>query len=105
MPFLFRTPRRWTGGVRRTAQARAIQGSNSIEGYSVTEQDAIAAVEDEEPLTADERTWAEILGYRRVLTYVLGMAPSPGFRLDAMTLRSMHFMLLEHDLTKAPGRY
>ena len=28
-----RTPRRWTGGLRRTAQARAIQGSNSVEGY------------------------------------------------------------------------
>lgn len=27
-----RAPRRWTGGLRRTTQARAIQGSNSIEG-------------------------------------------------------------------------
>ncbi len=100
-----RTPRRWTGGLRRTAQARAIQGSNSIEGYSVTDQDALAAVEDEAPLSADQQTWAEIVGYRRVLTYVLGMATSPGFQLDAMTLRSMHFMLLEHDLSKAPGHY
>jgi len=100
-----RAPRRWTGGLRRTTQARAIQGSNSIEGHSVTDQDALAAVEDEAPLTADQRTWAEIVGYRRVLTYVLGMATSRGFRLDAMTLRSMHFMLLEHDLSKAPGQY
>lgn len=100
-----RAPRRWTSGLRRTTQARAIQGSNSIEGYSVTDQDALAAVEDEAPLTADQRTWAEIVGYRRVLTYVLGMATSRGFRLDAMTLRSMHFMLLEHDLSKAPGQY
>ena len=27
-----RVPRRWTGGLRRTAQAKAIQGSNTIEG-------------------------------------------------------------------------
>lgn len=99
-----RAPKRWTGGLRRTTQARAIQGSNSIEGYTVTEQDA-AAVEDEPPLSADERTWAEIIGYRRVLTYVLNLAAEPGFAIDESVLRSMHFMLLEHDLSKSPGRY
>ena len=58
---VLRPPKRWTGGLRRTSQARAIQGSNSIEGYTITEQDAAAAVEDEPPLSADERTWAEIV--------------------------------------------
>jgi Fic family protein len=105
MASVLRVPRRWSGGLRRTTQARAIQGSNSIEGYTVTDQDAAAAVDDEQPLTADERTWAEILGYRRVLTYVLRLAPEAAFRLDAMTLRSMHFMLLEHDLAAGPGSY
>ncbi|KGN37734.1 Fic family protein [Knoellia subterranea] len=100
-----RTPRRWAGGLRRTTQARAIQGSNSIEGYDVSDEDAVAAVDDEEPLSADGRTWAEIVGYRRVMTYVLHMAADPAFRLDAHTLRSMHFMLLEHDLSKSPGQY
>lgn len=100
-----RAPRRWTGGLRRTAQARAIQGSNSIEGYTVSDADALAAVEGEEPLTANERTWAEILGYRRVLTYVLQVATAPGFAIDEAVLTAMHFMLLEHDLTKGPGRY
>lgn len=102
---VLRAPKRWTGGLRKTAQARAIRGSNSIEGYTVTEQDAAAAVEDEPPLTADEQTWAEILGYRRVLTYVLSVAAEPGFSIDESAIRSMHFMLLEHELTKAPGRY
>lgn len=102
---VLRAPRRWSGGLRRTAQARAIQGSNSIEGYTVSEQDAAAAVEDEPPLTADERTWAEILGYRRVLTYVVNVAVEPGFSIDESAIRSMHFMLLEHELAKSPGRY
>ena len=100
-----RAPRRWTGGLRRTTQARAIQGSNTIEGYTVTDQDALAAVENEEPLTADQRTWAEIVGYRRVLAYVLNVAATPGFRIDLSTLTAMHFMLLEHDLDETPGRY
>lgn len=100
-----RVPQRWTGTLRRSSKARAIQSSNSIEGYDITDQDALAAVDDEEPLTADERTWAEITGYRRALTYVLQMAIAPAFRLDAQTIRSLHFMLLEHDPTKTPGRY
>lgn len=100
-----RSPRRWTGGLRRTAQARAIQGSNTIEGYTVSEDDALAAVDDEAPLTADERTWAEILGYRRVLTYVLQMAGDPDLRVDSQLLRTLHFMLLEHELAKRPGQF
>lgn len=102
---LLRAPRRWDGSLRRTAQARAIQGSNTIEGYTVSDEDAVAAVEDEEPLTADQQTWAEILGYRRVLTFVLNVATEPGFVADVATLKSMHFMLLEHELGKSPGRY
>lgn len=100
-----RTSRTWTGGLRRSAQAKAIRGSNSIEGYVVSAEDALAAVDDEDPLTADEQIWAEIVGYRRVLTYVLHMASDSDFRLDAHTLRSMHFMLLEHVPHKSPGRY
>jgi len=102
---VLRVPTRWSGSLRRTAQARAIQGSNTIEGYTVTDQDAAAAVEDERPLSADESTWAEIIGYRRVLTYVLNLATDPGFAIDEMVLRTMHFMLLEHDLSKGPGSY
>lgn len=102
---VLRVPKRWTGSLRRTAQARALQGSNTIEGYTVTTMDAAAAVDSEEPLTADQETWAEIVGYRRMMTYILGMAPDPHFQIDSQTLRSLHFMLLEHDMKKAPGRF
>lgn len=102
---LLRAPRRWNGFLRRTSAARAIQGSNTIEGYTVSDDDAVAAVDGEPPLSADDSTWAEIIGYRRVLTYVLNVATEPGFMIDEAVLRSMHFMLLEHDLGKHPGRY
>ncbi|GAA3817302.1 Fic family protein [Cellulomonas soli] len=100
-----RAPRRWTGRLRRTALARAIQGSNSIEGYHVELDDADAALDDEEPLSADQRTFAEIRGYRQALGYVLAMARDEHFVLDASALRSMHFMMLAHDLGKSPGQY
>lgn len=102
---VLRAPRRWEGGLRRAMLAKAIRGSNSIEGYLVEEDDAAAALADEEPLSADERTFAEIRGYRQALGYVLQMAEDPDFVFDASTVRSMHYMMLSHDLTKSPGRY
>ncbi|MDR0959636.1 MAG: Fic family protein [Propionibacteriaceae bacterium] len=102
---VLRAPRRWQGTLRRSAQAKAIRGSNSIEGYRVSEEDAAAAVDDEPALNADQQTWAEILGYRRVLTYVLQVATNPEFALNEGVIQSMHFMLLDHDLSKSPGLY
>lgn len=98
-------PRRWTGLLRRNALARAIQGSNSIEGYNVTVDDAIAAAEGEEPLDANAATWAEIVGYRNALTYVLQLADDPHFTFSSGLLRSLHFMMLQHELKKNPGRW
>lgn len=95
---MLRLPRRWQGNLRRSLQARAIRGSNTIEGYAVTQQDAVAAVDDESPLLADAATWAEITGYRRVLTFIINHASTPDFHIDSQTLRIMHYMLLEHDL-------
>jgi hypothetical protein len=77
---VLRAPRRWQGSLRRTMLARAIRGSNSIEGYLVAEDDAAAALDDEEPLSADEQTWAEIRGYRQALGYVLRWRGTPTSR-------------------------
>ncbi len=61
-------PRRWTGSLRRVAFARALLGSNTIEGYNVTLADAMALVEDEEPLDAAEETRQAVVGYRDAMT-------------------------------------
>src|SRR3984957_8311121 len=102
---VLRTPRRWEGGLRRSALARAIQGSNSLEGYQVAEDDAAAAVDGEEPISADEETFLEIQGYRQALGYVLAMGDDDYATFDATEIRAMHFMMLSHDRSKSPGRY
>jgi Fic family protein len=98
-------PRRWKGQMRRNLKARAVRGSNSIEGYDVSLDDALAIMEDEEPLDADRRTSLEIVGYRNALTYIQQLADDANFVLDESLLRSLHFMMLGHDLAKGPGRY
>ncbi len=99
------TPRRWQGQLRRNLRARAVRGSNSIEGYDVSLDDALALVEGEEAVDADERTVMEVVGYRNAMTYVQRLADDPHFRLDESLLRSLHFMMLGHDLSKGPGGY
>lgn len=100
-----RVPRRWAGSLRRTSLARAIRGSNSIEGIHVELDDADASIDDDEPLSADQRSFAEVRGYRQAMGYVLAMAGDPHFEVDASALRSMHFMMLSHDLGTSPGQY
>lgn len=98
-------PKRWQGLLRRSTLARAIQGSNSIEGYNVTVEDAIAAAEGEQPLDADAEAWAAVVGYRAAMTYVLQLAGDPHFRYSADLIRGLHFMMIQYDLSKHPGRW
>jgi Fic family protein len=102
---VLRRPQRWEGGLRRSALARAIRGSNSIEGYEVAEDDAVAAIDGEDPISADEKTFLEIQGYRQALGYVLATGDTDYAAFDATELRAMHYMMLSHDLSKSPGRY
>jgi Fic family protein len=99
------TPRRWSGLLRRNTLARAIRGSNRIEGYYVTKEDAVAAAEGEEPLDADRETWAAITGYRTAMTFVLQLAKDPDFEYNEGFIRSLHFMMLQRDLKKHPGNW
>jgi len=99
------TPRRWNGLLRRNTLARALRGSNSIEGINVTAEDAIAAAEGEEPLQASRDTWAAVTGYRTATTLVLQLANDPHFRYNDGFIRSMHFMMIQHDLAKHPGNW
>jgi len=100
-----RQPRRWTGNLRRNLQARAIRGSNTIEGYEVSLDNALAAVDEEEPLDVDRSTWAEIVGYRNAMSYVQQLSSAPHFEYNATLLSSLHYMMLSHDLTTLPGHF
>jgi len=98
-------PRRWTGLLSRNVFARAIQGSNSIEGYNVSEEDAIAAVQDEEPLDAKTEAWRALVGYREALTYIINLAGDPYFEYHQQLIRSLHFMMLNYAMPKHPGQW
>lgn len=99
------TPRRWIGSLRRLTFARAVQGSNTIEGYNATLEDVAAVLAGDEPLDASDETRLALQGYRDAMTYVVQLAEDPHYRFDESLIRSLHFMMMRHDLSKNPGRW
>src|ERR1044072_923366 len=98
-------PRRWAETLRRMAFARAVQGSNSIEGYNASLDDVVAAVDSEPTLDADEDTQLALAGYRDAMTYVLQIAEDEALVVDEGLVKSLHFMMIKHDLRKNPGQW
>lgn len=105
--YLVAEPRQWDRPLRRNLVARAIVGSNTIEGYVVSVDDAEAVVADSEPISADpdDAALAAAAGYHDALTYVQQSAAFESFAYEKMLLSSLHFMMLRHRLDLWPGRY
>ncbi len=95
---------RWTAPLRRMTFARNVQGSNSIEGINASVDDVAAIAQGEKPATVDEDTERALAGYQLAMTYVLQLAQDPVV-IDSTLIRSLHYMVASHDLTKRPGRY
>ena len=102
---LVAAPRRWSALLRRVALARAVRGSSTIEGFTVSVDDAFAALDDQEPMDAGELAWQAVRGYRDAVTYVLQLAQRRPFTLSADTILALHYMLQHYDLGKWPGRW
>ena len=96
-------PTRWLGSARRVLGAKAIQASNSIEGYNVSVDDAVAAIDGDEPMDAEDEDWFVVDGYRRAMTYVLRLAKDPHFNYTPQLIRSLHFMMTEYTMDADPG--
>ncbi len=99
-------PKRWSGTLRKATLARAIRGSNSIEGYDASLDEAMAAVEeDEPPLDEKTETWLAINSYRSAMTYILQTCQDPTFEFGKQFLKSLHFMMIHWDMSKSPGQW
>jgi len=98
-------PRRWMGSLRKATLARAIRGSNSIEGYDASLDEVMAAVEEEPPLDEKTETWLAINGYRSAMTYILQTCQDPTFEFGKQFLKSLHFMMIQWDMSKSPGQW
>jgi Fic family protein len=98
--------RRWEGRLRSQLVAGAIQGSNSIEGYTVSLSAASAIVTGASiPADVPESTREAVLGYRDALTWSLHASAADYFTYSEMLLSTLHYMMVRHQPDKRPGRY
>ena len=98
-------PLRWRGFLRRNTLARAIRGSNSIEGFNANLAEAIAIVDSERPETLEDETRKALEGYRLAMTHVLGVHSDPYVEINTQFIRSLHFMMISYDMAKMPGQW
>src|SRR5215211_1300401 len=90
-------PTRWQGFLRRNTFAKALQGSNSIEGINANLAEAVAIVDEEKPETLEEETEKALTCYRTAMTYVLRLHDDPHAQINAQLIRSLHFIMLNYD--------
>ena len=99
------TPLRWSGFLRKNTEARALQGSNSIEGINANLDEAVAIIDDERPETLEEETIKALQGYRAAITYIIRTHDDEHTVVDLSLIRSLHFMMLNYDMSKLPGQW
>ena len=105
LKWLLHEPQSWIGSLRRLSFARAIQGSNSIEGFDAPLDDAAAIALGEDPLDANTETRMALEGYRNAMTYILQLAGEQDFACSEQLIKSLHFMMTSYDLRNRPGRW
>ncbi|MGB0670830.1 MAG: Fic family protein [Rhodospirillales bacterium] len=103
--YVQQNPRRWTELLARMTRARALRASNSIEGINVSAEDAVAAIDNEDPTDADKKTWQAVEGYRAAMDYILQRCRDETFQFSKDVLLAVHFMICQSDLNANPGNF
>lgn len=103
--FMLAEPRRWTKSLARMIVAKAVLGSSSIEGYNISNDDAVAALEKEEPLEAEHDNYIANRNYGDAMTYILGLADDPHFEFHEGFIRGLHYIVLANEPDRRPGKW
>jgi Fic family protein len=93
---------RWMGSLRREVRAHSIEGSTSIEGFSVTPEEALALTSGTEFGGNDEDRQA-VACYARAMDHVGTMAVDPGFRWLDRVILDLHFDACGFQRDRDPG--
>lgn len=96
-------PSRWIGTLRREVRASSIESSTSIEGFSVTPEEALALVDKREAADRDQEDRQAVACYARAMDHVGTMAIDPGFRWLDRVILDLHFDACCFQRDKDPG--
>ena len=97
------TRTRWIGSLRRQVRAASIESSTSIEGFSVSPEEALALTSGRRiPDRGDEDQQA-VACYARAMDHVGTMAIDPSFRWLDRVILDLHFDACHFQRDKDPG--
>jgi Fic family protein len=97
------TPRRWMGSLRREVRANSIESSTSIEGFSVTPEEALALTSGRQTPDQGEESRQAVACYSRAMDHVGTMAVDPSFRWLDRVILDLHFDACHFQREKDPG--
>lgn len=96
----------WLGTLRRSVKARSVEGSTSIEGYTVSHEDAIALISGGEPASQDDAGILAVSCYSHAMDHVGVMASDDSaFRWLDRVILDLHFDACSFQGDKDPGRW
>ena len=94
---------RWLGSLRRQVQAASVSGSTSIEGFSVSPEEAVELTERRAAAADDDENRQAVACYARAMDHVGTMAADPSFRWLDRVILDLHFDACYFQRDKDPG--
>lgn len=96
-------PLRWMGTLRRSVRASSIEGSTSIEGYSVPPEEVVALIGGGVAVEPDDENRMAVACYARAMDRVGTLAQDPAFRWLDRVILDLHFDVCNFQRDKGPG--
>jgi Fic family protein len=96
-------PLRWMGPLRRSLRASSFESSTSIEGYSVSPEEAIALVGGDTSANSGDENRMAVACYARAMDRVATLALDPTFRWLDRVILDLHFDACYFQRDKSPG--
>jgi Fic family protein len=98
-----KTRSRWLGRLRREVRASSIEGSISIEGFSVSSEEALALANNGDAAGRDQEDRQAVACYARAMDHVGTMGVDPSFRWVDRVILDLHFDACYFQRDKDPG--
>lgn len=98
-----KTRSRWMGSLRREVRASSIESSTSIEGFSVSPEEALALANYGDVADRDEENRQAVSCYARAMDHVGTMGIDPSFRWVDRVILDLHFDACYFQRDKDPG--
>jgi Fic family protein len=98
-------PSPWMGALRRMVRASTVAQSTGIEGFHVTDKDAVALVDGAAHASPGEVDRLAVECYARAMSHVGAMADDPSFHWVDQIILALHFDACSFQPHARPGRW